>query len=343
MTHLAAGVANLVRIHTAGFEGLVFTIGPILTGWPGSFWGFASLWLIGILINGYIFALNDLVDLPYDKANPARSRSPLVDGRVSQRLALAISVSLPLAATAIVVLSRWPISAEIPFTSLLILGAFVNIYQKVTRHPLIMDLLFSVTMAAPIPVTAQALMHNIPFLAWSATVSLFFLALQLNSIGGNLKDLEADRRTGFHTVAVSHGASVAADGTLIPGNRYRRYCWCVHGITSLSLLVTTAGAIYSRSLPELLAVAILAVAACFLGARDLRRLLRGTRRPSPRGTQVYFGSGFSLLLVAVAAHSHLPAFLASFVLLIIWTTGFALYWWWYWRRSPVAPSPSLET
>jgi len=147
-----ASIANLLRIHTAGFEGLVFILGPLLGGWRGSFWAFVSLLSLGVLINSYIFALNDLVDLPYDRANPARSRSPLVDGRVSERVALGLSVGLPLTATMIVMASGWPLAAELPFVFMLILGAVVNLYQKVTRHPLVMDLLFATTMAAPLPV-----------------------------------------------------------------------------------------------------------------------------------------------------------------------------------------------
>ena len=106
MREVVAGLANLTRSHTAGFEGLVFIVGPALAGWRGACWGLASLWLIGVLVNGWIFALNDVIDLPFDRANPARTRSPLVDGQISERLALALAVSLPAAAVALGVLAN---------------------------------------------------------------------------------------------------------------------------------------------------------------------------------------------------------------------------------------------
>ena len=214
---------------------------------------------------------------------------------------------------------------------MLILATFVNIYQKVTQQPLVMDLLFALSMAAPIPITAQAVTDHVPVVVWSAAASLFFLALQLNSIGGNLKDLKSDRETGFKTIAVTRGATIAPDGSLVPGRRYRRYCWNVQVITTLSLLVTAGLAVQGRRWPEVVAIAAVAVAACVLGARDLRRLLSGTRRPSRRGTQTYFGGGFATFLAAFAAHSYLPVFLTAIGLLTIWTAGFSLYWWWYSR------------
>jgi 4-hydroxybenzoate polyprenyltransferase len=342
MRDLVAGIANLTRSHTAGFEALVFTVGPALAGWRGSGWGFASLWLMAVLVNGWIFALNDVIDLPFDRQNPARKRSPLVDGRISERLALTLAVSLPLAAVAIGALAKWPASGEVPLIGLLVVATTVNIYQKVTRHPVIMDSLFALTMAAPIPITAQAVTRHVPVVGWLAAVSLFFLALQLNSVGGNLKDLRADRETGFNTIAVSFGATIAPDGSLVPGRRYSRYCWSIQAITTLSVLLTAGFAVRGRGLPEVFAIAAGAAAACVLGARDLRRLLRGVGRPSGRGTQMYFAGGFATFLIAVGVHSHLPVFLMALGLLIIWTAGFNLYWWWYWRPDRGLPAASLE-
>ena len=119
---------------------------------------------------------------------------------------------MPLTATIIIMASGWPLAAELPFVFMLILGGVVNLYQKLTRHPLMMDLLFATTMAAPLPVCSRAFLPHVTGLIWCAAAALFFLALQLNSVAGNLKDLESDRRTGFHTVAMSLGANIAPNG-----------------------------------------------------------------------------------------------------------------------------------
>ena len=70
-----------------------------------------------------------------------------------------------------------------------------------------------------------------------------------HSIGGNLKDLKSDRETGFKTIAVTRGATIAPTGP-VPGRRYRRYCWNVQVITTLSLLVTAGLAVQGRRWPE---------------------------------------------------------------------------------------------
>src|SRR5262249_22295206 len=147
----------------------------------------------------------------YDRANPKRSHRPLVVGRVSSRVALGMSISFPLAALMIAAASGWPALAEMSFAAVLIVTAYVNIYQKVTRLPLLMELLYATAMAAPIPICALAVLHRVTLLTWCASVALFLLALQLNSIVGNLKDLEPDRQAGLRTVALSLGATIAPD------------------------------------------------------------------------------------------------------------------------------------
>lgn len=324
-----AGIALLMRIHTAGFEGLIFVLGPLLAGWRGSAAQFTTLWSLAVLVDGFIFALNDVIDLPHDRQNPARSRSPLVDGRVSVRTALALAVSLPLAATAIVMASDWPIEAEVSFVSMLVLGAIVDLYQKVTDHPMIMDLLYATAMALPLPVCTRALFPRIPMIVWCATLAAFLLALQLNSVAGNLKDLQSDQRTGFRTVAVSLGASISSGGTLVAGARYRRYCWILQAMTSVALAVTLADALEGRPLLEIVVVTVLAFALASAGIRDLHRLLNGSRQPSPRGREVYFAAGLAILLVIASIHSYLRPFLVAIALLVTWEYAFVLYRRWY--------------
>jgi 4-hydroxybenzoate polyprenyltransferase len=334
-----AGITNLLRLHTAGFEGLVFVLGPLSAGWEGSPSQFALLWLIGVLNNAYIFALNDLVDLPYDRQNPARARSPLVDGRISERSALVCSLALPLLASALVAIANWPVAAKWLLILMLILSAFVNVYQKATRRPLLMDLLFAVTMAAPLPITTLAVMGVVPPLVWLTTSLLFLLSLQLNSVAGNLKDLRADERTGFRTVALSLGATLADDGKVMPGKRYARYCWLLHGAVTGVGLLTLIAATRGRPMPMVLAVATGAAVASWWGVRDLRTLLAGRRRPSPRGREAYFAAGFALLLSATAMHAHWPAFAAAIGALVVWEGASAAYWRWYWRSAARATAP----
>jgi 4-hydroxybenzoate polyprenyltransferase len=333
-----AAAINLLRLHTAGFGGLVFVLGPLLAGWKGQPLTFALLWLVGAITSGSIFVVNDLVDLPYDRQNPRRAGSPLVAGRISQRAALACSVALPLLAVGVVALAGWPPAPQCWFVLLLVLATFVNVYQKVTRRPLAMDLLFAVTMAAPLPITTMAVVGTVPPLVWSATALHVLLSLELNSVAGNLKDLASDERTGFRTVALELGARLAPDGTLLAGQRYGRYCWMLHGLVTGTALVTLAGAARTRPLPVLLVIAAGAAVVCWWGLRGLRELLGGRRGPSPRGREAYFASGYALLLCATGLRAHGPTFAAAILLLGSWEVAFAAYWHRYWQTASPAPT-----
>ncbi|MGW0557255.1 UbiA family prenyltransferase [Streptomyces sp. NPDC002926] len=331
MISTLAGLANLLRMHTAGFEGLVFTIGPLLTNRSATAGDLVCLWWIGVVVNGYIFALNDLVDLPHDRRNPARTRSPLVTGGISERTALSAAIVLPLAAIGTAVAAGWQRAAAVLFVALLAMAAVVNVYQKVTRHPVLMDLAYATTMAAPLPITAQAYEHEVTPLVWCATSSLFFLALQLNSVAGNLKDLASDRSTGFRTVAIVLGAAVESDGKLVAGHRYRAYCWTVHALAGFTATVTVGAAVTQHRGWIVVAVGVAATAALAFGTRDLWRLLSGARQPARNGREWYFACGFALLLMAVGLSAPQKTFWAVITALAAWEIAFRLYR--YWMRS----------
>jgi 4-hydroxybenzoate polyprenyltransferase len=329
-----ADVANLLRLHAAGFEGFVFLIGPLAGGWPGHTHEFAVLWLLGVLANGYLFALNDLVDLPRDRQNPRRARSPLVSGRISTDAATVWAVGLPLAAATVVIAARWPVAAQLVLVSTLILAAWVNVYQKATGHPVLLDALFALTMAAPIPATALAVLGGFHTLPMIETVVLFLLALELNSIAGNLKDLAADSRVGFQTVAVRLGTTEAADGTVVASRVYARYCWTLHG--AVAVAGCSAVLVAARGTPVAAAATSTAVAAaaCWWGARDLRALLTRRRRPSRRGRERYFAAGFVLLLLPLFLRASIVPLLAGLAGLLLWELGFVAYWRWHWSHGP---------
>jgi len=311
-------VLSLLRIHTAGFEGLIFLAGPLLTGRAFPLGDAALLWTLGVLINGYIFALNDLVDLPRDRLNPRRSASALVAGRVNERLALTLSLLLPLGATLMVLLASWARGPAALFVLFLALAAPVNVYQKAPGRPLLMDGLFSVTMAGPLPVTAWAVTGFVPTVVWLATATLLLLSLELNSVAGNLKDLATDSDAGFTTVATSRGARLAADGTLRPGRPYTRYVFGLHTAVTLTTLVTVAATAAGRP-PAVQAGVVLAAAVLVLwGVLDLTALLAGRRRPSPTGREPWFAAGFALFLVAVALRAPGVAFVAAIAALAAW-------------------------
>jgi 4-hydroxybenzoate polyprenyltransferase len=311
-------VLSLLRIQTAGFEGFLFLVGPLLTGNDLPLSDAALLWTLGALSNGYIFALNDLVDLPHDRLNPRRQTSALVSGRVSERLALTLSLLLPLAALLTVVLAGWARGPIAMLILILALAAAVNVYQKATRRPLQMDVLFSVTMAGPLPVTAWAITGGVSTVVWLGTVTLFLLSLELNSVAGNLKDLATDAQVGFTTVAVVRGARLAPDGTLLPGSSYSRYVRMLHIAVTLTALATVGAAAAGRPRVVQVGVAFAVAGLVGWGARDLAALLGARRKPSANGRETWFAAGFALLLLPISLRAPGVSFIGAIAALAAW-------------------------
>lgn len=314
---------RLIRLQAAGFEGFLFTIGALLTGSALTAPEICGLWLLGVLINSYIFALNNFVDLPRDRQNTARASSPLVSGSISPNTALILSMAFPILGMAVIGALGWPPIAIAAFAFFLILGAVVNVYQKLTERPILMDSLFALTMAAPIPVTAMATVDGLPSIVWIATAFLFFLALELNSVAGNLKDLASDSVTGFRTVAVVLGATMTREGYLRPGTRYRRYCIALHGVTTMIGLVGIAGSVRAVSWMNV-AVIVACVIICAAGVWSLHRVLAGRRRPSARGRELYFAAGFAIMLVIIALNAEPTSFLYAVGALLLWELVFGI-------------------
>ena len=314
----AGDLLRLTRLHTAGYEVLVFCIGPQLAGVRLKFADYVELGAIGALITIYIFVLNDLTDLARDREDPARQSSPLVAGRVSEQVALYLSVAAPLGSVLLIELvdwNRWPASL---FVAVLIVAAFVNIYQKRTEHPIVMDALFAATMAAPIPTTAWQYTGSVSPSMWFATIAMFLLSLELNSIAGNLKGLEADSSVGFRTVAILLGAR-SEEGTLCAGPRYERYVWTLHGLTTVALILLPLA--ISTELAGF-AVASLTAGVMFLSCIDVRRLLTGRRLPSRNGREPWFAAGFIALLFPLTLTADVTSLLGMFGVVASWEAVF---------------------
>lgn len=307
----AREVARLARLHTAHWEVLAFLMGPIAAGQRLEAAAVAQLSVLALLINAFIFTLNDLADLPRDRLNPRRQRSPLVAGTVSEPLALFLSCLLPVTMWLVIAPADWPSTAEVSFAALVALGAYLDVFQKTSRrvHPIVLDALFATCMAGPIPVSVLALGGELSAEIWLLALSFGLLCLGLNSIGGNLKDLASDRETGFRTVAIALGVDLHA-GRPIYSAPYKAFVRVVVALSSAALLclaitVSSDGAPLVRA--GVIGVAILSSIGCGMSAEAL---LSGRREPSASGRDPIFALGMISLLVSVAAAGSLSAFLA---------------------------------
>ncbi|WP_165796266.1 UbiA prenyltransferase family protein [Mycobacterium ahvazicum] len=307
-----------MRFHVAAYGGLAFLLGTMFSGqhieWPT----FAGLWCIGVVVNGSIFALNDFVDLPRDRQNPARQRSALVAGRVSQRWALSLATTLPLLATASAALMSWSGLRVAAFSMLLGVAVLVNIYQKASRYPLLMEILFAVTMVVPLPLTSWAEFGQVPSQVWLATLSFFWLSLELDSICGNLKDLSSDLATGFRTLAVHYGVTVATDGNINAGRKYYRYALVLHLLNSVTLAALSWTSTRDLSTVERIPVMLIVIVLILIGWLDFYLLIDGKRSPAPNGRDLFIGAGLTVFLTSAVVQADSWLGIAAISVALAW-------------------------
>lgn len=321
-----SSILNLTRLHTAGWESFIFILGPLLVGVAPPDHTVLLLALIGVLINAFIFVLNDLADLPKDRLDPRRQKSPLVSGEVSSASALLLACVLPITMWLLIALDDWTTTAEVAFASLLFLGAFLCIYQKATPvHPLVLDVLFGVAMAGPIPVGIAAVHRDAPAYVWAITSYFFVLCVGLNAVGGNLKDLRADLGSGSATVAIAFGVRPEGTSLTLTGT-YRRFLYVIGaalialGLAALALSYDGNG--LGANTVATTSVVILLAAMGW----SLQQLAMSRRAPSPRGREPFVAFGGGCLLILAALHAPIGWLIVATGGGLAWELSFRYYW-----------------
>lgn len=190
--------------------------------------------VMGPLVWLAVLAVNDAYDLPSDRLNPRKAKSPLLDGRITLRAATRLAFAAGVAAVGLSLL------VGIVFALGVLLAVLLGYAYSVPPVRLKTRAGFDVA------VNALALGAFGPLAGWAAiTPDLsdfpWLMGLQgtLAAVGlylpTTLADLEADRAAGYHTIAVRFGARttyligygawiaaaalsviLAATGTIIP-------------------------------------------------------------------------------------------------------------------------------
>lgn len=305
----------------------MFVLGPILVGRGLAINSVMLLMFLGLLINAFIFVVNDIADLSRDRLDPAKRNSPLVSGKISTEFALALAICLPLLMWFIIIIDDWPTRAEISFVLMLLLGAWLCVYQKTAKgiHPIIMDGLFATTMAAPIPVSIESMGLTIPRLAWLVTATVSILMFALNVIGGNLKDLRSDLLTGFRTTAIALGVRIRGERIEFT-KAYKILMLGSWLITSFFLLVSILEISHDRPGSVIVATSFLILTAVVGMAADFWGLCSGQRPPHARGRQAFFYWGMGAVFVVIAAAGSAKYLAAALLGALTWELGFRTYW-----------------
>ncbi|GAA1707377.1 hypothetical protein GCM10009745_64010 [Kribbella yunnanensis] len=176
---------------------------PPLDQWPRLIVGAV---VMGPLVWLAVLAVNDAYDLPSDRLNPRKAKSPLLDGRITLRQAKRLAFAAAVAAVGI------SLHVGIVFALGVLLAVLLGYAYSVPPVRLKTRAGFDVA------VNALALGAFGPLAGWAAInpdLSDFpwLMGLQgtLAAIGlylpTTLADLEADRAAGYQTIAVRYGAA----------------------------------------------------------------------------------------------------------------------------------------
>ena len=175
--------------------------------------------LLGILggalaFHIYVSLLNDIVDLPLDRTNPARTGYPLVSGRVSPGAALFLTlIQIPIAA-GIIYWQGGSLAAYLAMAVALGMMTIYDIWGKRFPIPPVIDVIQGIGFSA-LAFYGAALSGGVTPLTWLAFVLGALWMVIINLMGG-LRDLHSDLAFGVNTTPIYFGVRPSGTAMSIP-------------------------------------------------------------------------------------------------------------------------------
>ena len=167
--------------------------------------GFRLLGIIGgaFAFHIYVSLLNDIIDLPLDRTNPARATYPLVSGRISLSTALLITlIQIPIAA-AIIYWQSGSLAAYLAMGLAFGMMTIYNIWGKRSSLPPAMDVIQGIGFSS-LGLYGAALTGGLAPLSW-LTFALGILWMVIINLLGGLRDLHSDLAFGVNTTPIFFG------------------------------------------------------------------------------------------------------------------------------------------
>lgn len=329
LRHIWQDTQELIRFAAIGLSMLMPLLGLGSTGQRPSFQLVSGVLLVAIAYHVFGYVLNDVVDLPVDRLQPQRQKSPLVRGVITPGQAMLIALlQLPLlfGVTMRLGASR---SAVIVLGTGILCTIIYDLWGKKTTVPPLTDLIQGVAWA--MLVLFGALVTNSPLTpkTWLITAYVALFIVQVNGVPASLRDLETDLTAGLNTTALFLGAKPLPNQGFVLSKSLIGYAVGVQTAVFLTLLPLRYQS--SSWLYPLLTYTLFATATAFL----YLSLRSGQNRRS-------FVSSMALyiifsLLTAVAAT--LPRMPVTILLLCLFFGFLPLFMspWWYrilrWSRE----------
>lgn len=217
--------------------------------------------VIGILLGAiafhiYVSLLNDIVDLPLDRTNPARADYPLVSGKISLGFAIFLTfIQIPIAAAII----YWQGGGSWAFVAMAVGLGMMTIYNgwgKKTPFPLLIDLIQGVGFSA-LTIYGASLVGDLTLMSWIGFALGVIWMVQMNLLGG-LRDLHSDLAFGVYTTPMQLGIRPAGKEETIP-TFVHIYSHTLHALMLIGGLWIISLANYSSTLNIIMIVACLLI------------------------------------------------------------------------------------
>ena len=213
-----AAYARLLRIPGLGGLAIPPVIAALTVG-VYDFYNLAILFGIGVFVAVYGFVLNDYADVELDKLIKELHGKPLVNGSISKKNAILISIlSILFSFLLIFILWRGETLDDFKFAALVciflagILGSFYNLYGKKIIGS---DFLVAISVAFVFLFGALSFGEPTIF-TWIIFLLTFNNLTHMNAIEGGVKDADHDYMMGVKNIALSSGVKVNGDKIFIP-------------------------------------------------------------------------------------------------------------------------------
>lgn len=212
---LVEAVDRFVRLHFLGFTFLLVLLGGVSVSPSLSVGQLLLLLAVGMCFHNFSYVLNDVIDLPVDRTQPARSRDYLVRGVIKPWQALLFALAQVPPAVA---LSLW---AGAPWSAIrvLLLGfglmTIYDLWGKKCAVPPLTDLAQGLGWGCLVLYGALALGASPNILTWVAFASGAGFILLINGVHGGLRDLTNDLAQGSLTTAIFFGSRPTPRGATV--------------------------------------------------------------------------------------------------------------------------------
>ena len=336
LVNLALALASLSRISLAPLTISVPVLGALSAGVPTSRLELLGLALVGLCAHCFGFALNDLLDLPFDRQADARQADALVTGRIGQVQAWAFTLLQVPVAFGVYAL----ISGSAPGMAVLGLSVALSVgynrWSKSGRLPRLLPELALALSTALLCLAGAWLAPGLPrFTSLLFAGALGLVLLLLNSVASGLKDLKSDQAGGARSFVIAAGCRMVGEDRMQLSRLLRGYSAAIQAgiwLCSLGLAALTR-----PGWP----VSALVIGLSLFGALHLRMLLSldsfsALRRAKPLLSGFYNYTALALLLSPgmplwmVLGYGLFAAWLLSIPLRLSWRV------WQGYNRSPSA-------